>query len=171
MLGSSCFVSLDSSDVAVGGGTAACSDQLPSAAVPFPGSGSSVKLRRLRCGLAAKLASGLAAPRELKKLTAALCAPRAEDAAAEMWQSVGLTLLVIVATLVCALLFMLFGWYVVWQLFLSKFKFLRELVGDAGTPQAENEPSESKMDRASGGPTRSRNRAARQKLASPESTS
>lgn len=28
---------------------------------------------------------------------------------AKMWQSVGLTLLVIVATLVCALLFMLFG--------------------------------------------------------------
>uniref|UniRef100_A0A8C6TLN0 Small integral membrane protein 13 n=1 Tax=Neogobius melanostomus TaxID=47308 RepID=A0A8C6TLN0_9GOBI len=52
-----------------------------------------------------------------------------------MWQSVGLTLLVIVATLVCALLFMLFGWYVVWQLFLSKFKFLRELVGDASTPR------------------------------------
>ena len=28
---------------------------------------------------------------------------------AEMWQSVGLTVLVIVATLVCVLLFMLFG--------------------------------------------------------------
>ncbi|XP_004074182.1 small integral membrane protein 13 [Oryzias latipes] len=88
-----------------------------------------------------------------------------------MWQSVGLTLLVIVATLVCALLFMLFGWYVVWQLFLSKFKFLRELLGDAGTPQAETEPSESKTDRAGGGPARSRNRAARQKLASLENTS
>ncbi|XP_018533096.1 small integral membrane protein 13 [Lates calcarifer] len=88
-----------------------------------------------------------------------------------MWQSVGLTLLVIVATLVCALLFMLFGWYVVWQLFLSKFKFLRELVGDAGTPQAETQPSETKNERASNAPTRNRPRTARQRVASPESTS
>ncbi|XP_078031863.1 small integral membrane protein 13 isoform X1 [Epinephelus lanceolatus] len=103
-----------------------------------------------------------------------------------MWQSVGLTLLVIVATLVCALLFMLFdrgedeslathglfgGWYVVWQLFLSKFKFLRELVGDASTPQAETQPSETKSERAANAPTRSRPRTARQRVASPESTS
>ncbi|XP_038581206.1 small integral membrane protein 13 [Micropterus salmoides] len=88
-----------------------------------------------------------------------------------MWQSVGLTLLVIVATLVCALLFMLFGWYVVWQLFLSKFKFLRELVGDAGTPQAETQPSETKSERTVNAPTRNRPRTARQRVASPESTS
>ncbi|XP_069547744.1 small integral membrane protein 13 [Brachyistius frenatus] len=88
-----------------------------------------------------------------------------------MWQSVGLTLLVIVATLVCALLFMLFGWYVVWQLFLSKFKFLRELVGDAGTPQAETQPSETKSERAAGAPARSRPRTARQRVACPENTS
>lgn len=88
-----------------------------------------------------------------------------------MWQSVGLTLLVIVATLVCALLFMLFGWYVVWQLFLSKFKFLRELVGDAGTPQAETQPSETKSERTASAPTRNRPRTARQRVASPESTS
>ncbi|KAL4629349.1 small integral membrane protein 13 [Arapaima gigas] len=56
-----------------------------------------------------------------------------------MWQSLGLTVLVIVATLLCVLLFMLFGWYVVWQLFLSKFKFLRELVGDTGPQQDDNE--------------------------------
>lgn len=90
-----------------------------------------------------------------------------------MWQSVGLTLLVIVATLVCALLFMLFGWYVVWQLFLSKFKFLRELVGDAGTPQAETQDPksqpESKSDRHSNAaPMRTRPKTARQRLASPE---
>uniref|UniRef100_A0A1A7Z510 Small integral membrane protein 13 n=1 Tax=Iconisemion striatum TaxID=60296 RepID=A0A1A7Z510_9TELE len=83
-----------------------------------------------------------------------------------MWQSLGLTLLVIVATLICALLFMLFGWYVVWQLFLSKFKFLRELVGDAGTPQAETQPPETKSDM-----TRSRPRTARQRVVFPESTS
>ncbi|XP_044028863.1 small integral membrane protein 13 [Siniperca chuatsi] len=88
-----------------------------------------------------------------------------------MWQSVGLTLLVIVATLVCALLFMLFGWYVVWQLFLSKFKFLRELVGDAGTPQAETQPSETKSERTANAPTRNRPRTARQRVTSPESTS
>ncbi|XP_070778164.1 small integral membrane protein 13 [Enoplosus armatus] len=88
-----------------------------------------------------------------------------------MWQSVGLTLLVIVATLVCALLFMLFGWYVVWQLFLSKFKFLRELVGDAGTPQAETQPSETKSERTANAPTRNRPRTARQRVASSESTS
>ncbi|XP_055081522.1 small integral membrane protein 13 [Periophthalmus magnuspinnatus] len=89
-----------------------------------------------------------------------------------MWQSVGLTLLVIVATLICALLFMLFGWYVVWQLFLSKFKFLRELVSDATTPQAET-PSESESrseSRTESNPAslRSRPKTARQRLASPE---
>ncbi|KAM9838565.1 small integral membrane protein 13 [Aulostomus maculatus] len=87
-----------------------------------------------------------------------------------MWQSVGLTLLVIVATLVCALVFMLCGWYVVWQLFLSKFKFLRELVGDAATPQAETQPSETKNERAANVPLRSRPRTARQRVAFPEST-
>lgn len=90
-----------------------------------------------------------------------------------MWQSVGLTLLVIVATLVCALLFMLFGWYVVWQLFLSKFKFLRELVGDATTPQADATESksqtQSKSERQTNPtPLRTRPKTARQRLASPE---
>lgn len=88
-----------------------------------------------------------------------------------MWQSVGLTLLVIVATLVCALLFMLFGWYVVWQLFLSKFKFLRELVGDGSTPPAEPQPSETKSERSASAQTRSRPRTARQRVAFTESTS
>ncbi|XP_029023466.1 small integral membrane protein 13 [Betta splendens] len=87
-----------------------------------------------------------------------------------MWQSVGLTLLVIVATLVCALLFMLFGWYVVWQLFLSKFKFLRELVGDAGTPQAEAQPSDTKSERTANVPTRNRPKTARQRFATPDGT-
>ncbi|XP_075995733.1 small integral membrane protein 13 [Genypterus blacodes] len=89
-----------------------------------------------------------------------------------MWQSVGLTLLVIVATLVCAFLFVLFGWYVVWQLFLSKFKFLRELVGDASTPQAETQPSETKSERPSNAPPlRNRPRTARQRVPSPEISS
>lgn len=63
------------------------------------------------------------------------------------------------------------GWYVVWQLFLSKFKFLRELVGDASTPQAETQPSETKSERAASASTRTRPRTARQRVASPESTS
>lgn len=83
-----------------------------------------------------------------------------------MWQTVALALLVVVATLACVLLFTMFGWYVVWQLFLSKFKFLRELIGDAGTPQAETQPSQSKSERPAGATTRSR--TARQRLASPE---
>ncbi|XP_077126002.1 small integral membrane protein 13 [Ranitomeya variabilis] len=60
-----------------------------------------------------------------------------------MWQSVGLTFLVFVATLICVLLFMLCGWYVVWHLFLSKFKFLRELVCDSGSLQGDSESSSS----------------------------
>ncbi|KAM4725252.1 small integral membrane protein 13 [Anableps anableps] len=88
-----------------------------------------------------------------------------------MWQSLGLTLLVIVATLLCVLLFMLFGWYVVWQLFLSKFKFLRELVGDAGTPQAETQPSEPGNEHPAGAQKRSRNRTTRQRVSFPESSS
>ncbi|XP_056153828.1 small integral membrane protein 13 [Lampris incognitus] len=88
-----------------------------------------------------------------------------------MWQSVGLAVLVIVATLGCALLFVLFGWYVVWQLFLSKFKFLRELVGDAGSPQAETQPSETKSERSFSAAPRSRPKTARQRIVSPESTS
>ncbi|XP_019738805.1 small integral membrane protein 13 [Hippocampus comes] len=87
-----------------------------------------------------------------------------------MWQSVGLTLLVIVATLLCVLIFMLCGWYVVWQLFLSKFKFLRELVGDAASPPAQAKPSESESERAATAPTRNRPRTARQRVAFPEST-
>ncbi|XP_062874992.1 small integral membrane protein 13 [Trichomycterus rosablanca] len=87
-----------------------------------------------------------------------------------MWQSLGLTILVLVATLICVLLFMLFGWYVVWQLFLSKFKFLRELVGDTGSPQAETEPSESESERSSPPTPRHRTKPTRQRVAFPSST-
>ncbi|XP_061703330.1 small integral membrane protein 13 [Syngnathoides biaculeatus] len=88
-----------------------------------------------------------------------------------MWQSVGLTLLVIVATLLCVLIFMLCGWYVVWQLFLSKFKFLRELVGDTAAPGALAQPSESESERAANAPARNRPRTARQRVSFQESTS
>ncbi|XP_051026372.1 small integral membrane protein 13 [Acomys russatus] len=56
-----------------------------------------------------------------------------------MWHNVGLTLLVFVATLLIVLLLMVCGWYFVWHLFLSKFKFLRELVGDTGSQEGDHE--------------------------------
>ncbi|XP_038627056.1 small integral membrane protein 13 isoform X1 [Tachyglossus aculeatus] len=81
-----------------------------------------------------------------------------------MWQSIGLTLLVIVATLLCVLLFMLCGWYVVWHLFLSKFKFLRELIGDTGSQQGDNEPSESEAEQdIPATPQRARPKSVRQR--------
>uniref|UniRef100_A0A8C4QPU9 Uncharacterized protein n=1 Tax=Eptatretus burgeri TaxID=7764 RepID=A0A8C4QPU9_EPTBU len=49
-----------------------------------------------------------------------------------MWEGALLTLFVLVSTSACVLVFMVFGWYVVWRCFLSKFRFLRELVGDRG---------------------------------------
>ncbi|CAI5780003.1 small integral membrane protein 13 [Podarcis muralis] len=55
-----------------------------------------------------------------------------------MWQSIGLSLLVVVAALACFLLLVLCGWYVVWHLFLSQFRFLRELIGDTGSQQGDN---------------------------------
>lgn len=88
-----------------------------------------------------------------------------------MWQSVGLTVLVIVATLLCVFLFMLFGWYVVWQLFLSKFKFLRELVGDSGPQRGDTEPSQPETDRSSAPGPRQRPKTPRQRLVSPEAAS
>ncbi|XP_056377140.1 small integral membrane protein 13 [Hyla sarda] len=81
-----------------------------------------------------------------------------------MWQSVGLTFLVFVATLICVLLFMLCGWYVVWHLFLSKFKFLRELMCDSGSLQVDSETSESIAESESPStPQRTRPKTARQR--------
>ncbi|KAM9307951.1 small integral membrane protein 13 [Gastrophryne carolinensis] len=85
-----------------------------------------------------------------------------------MWQSVGLTFLVFVATLICVLLFMLCGWYVVWHLFLSKFKFLRELVSDSGSLQTESDSSESTESEFPVTPQRSRGKSARQRRAPAE---
>ncbi|XP_077348317.1 small integral membrane protein 13 [Lithobates pipiens] len=86
-----------------------------------------------------------------------------------MWQSVGLTFLVFVATLICVLLFMLCGWYVVWHLFLSKFKFLRELVCDGASLQGENESSESAAESETPlTPQKTRAKSARQRRAPAE---
>ncbi|XP_032807852.1 small integral membrane protein 13 [Petromyzon marinus] len=47
-----------------------------------------------------------------------------------MWQDWLLVALSLLLTVSCVVAFMLCGWYVVWKLFLSKFKFLREIVGE-----------------------------------------
>ncbi|XP_005041686.1 PREDICTED: small integral membrane protein 13 [Ficedula albicollis] len=58
------------------------------------------------------------------------------------------------------------GWYVVWQLFLSKFKFLRELIGDTGSQQGDNEPSETETEQETPpSPQRGRQKSARQRRA------
>lgn len=98
-------------------------------------------------------------------------APGGGEGPGSMWQSIGLTLLVIVATLACVLLFMLCGWYVVWQLFLSKFKFLRELIGDTGSQQGDNETSETEAEQETPpSPQRGRQKSARQRRAPAEET-
>ncbi|XP_006902462.1 PREDICTED: small integral membrane protein 13-like [Elephantulus edwardii] len=79
-----------------------------------------------------------------------------------MWHNVGLTLLVFVATLLIVLLLMLCGWYFVWRLFLSKFKFLRELVGDTGSQEGDHEPSGSEAEDDPSSPPR-RIRSTRQR--------
>ncbi|XP_010118999.1 PREDICTED: small integral membrane protein 13 [Chlamydotis macqueenii] len=63
------------------------------------------------------------------------------------------------------------GWYVVWQLFLSKFKFLRELIGDTGSQQGDNEPSETEAEQETPpSPHRGRQKSARQRRAPTEDT-
>ncbi|CAI9533155.1 unnamed protein product, partial [Staurois parvus] len=61
------------------------------------------------------------------------------------------------------------GWYVVWHLFLSKFKFLRELVCDSASLQGENESSESAAESESPlTPQKTRAKSARQRRAPAE---
>nr|XP_009491997.1 PREDICTED: small integral membrane protein 13 [Pelecanus crispus] len=63
------------------------------------------------------------------------------------------------------------GWYVVWQLFLSKFKFLRELIGDTGSQQGDNEPLETEAEQETPpSPQRGRQKSARQRRAPTEDT-
>ncbi|KAJ1068921.1 hypothetical protein K5549_019702 [Capra hircus] len=56
------------------------------------------------------------------------------------------------------------GWYFVWHLFLSKFKFLRELVGDTGSQEGDREPSGSETEEDAS-PSPHRIRSARQRRA------
>nr|XP_009676355.1 PREDICTED: small integral membrane protein 13 [Struthio camelus australis] len=64
------------------------------------------------------------------------------------------------------------GWYVVWQLFLSKFKFLRELIGDTGSQHGDNELSETEAEQETPpSPQRGRQKSARQRRAPAEETS
>ncbi|XP_051791818.1 small integral membrane protein 13 isoform X1 [Erpetoichthys calabaricus] len=62
-------------------------------------------------------------------------------------------------------------WYVVWQLFLSKFKFLRELLGDTGSQHGDIEESEKDTEREMLSTPRHRPKSARQrKLLTEETT-
>ncbi|XP_010157137.1 PREDICTED: small integral membrane protein 13, partial [Eurypyga helias] len=62
-------------------------------------------------------------------------------------------------------------WYMVWQLFLSKFKFLRELIGDTGSQQGDNELSETKAEQETPpSPQTDRKTSARQRRAHAEDT-
>uniref|UniRef100_UPI00358EA689 small integral membrane protein 13 n=1 Tax=Myxine glutinosa TaxID=7769 RepID=UPI00358EA689 len=74
-----------------------------------------------------------------------------------MWEGALLTLFVLVSTSACVLVFMVFGWYVVWRCFLSKFRFLRELVGDRGAQMPE-EPVQPIVEPSSERPARRRTR-------------
>lgn len=51
-----------------------------------------------------------------------------------------LTFFIIVVALVAVILFIACGWYLVWKLFLSKFKFVQELLGKNESEQAEVSP-------------------------------
>ncbi|KAG9339178.1 hypothetical protein JZ751_024036 [Albula glossodonta] len=59
------------------------------------------------------------------------------------------------------------SWYVVWQLFLSKFKFLRELVGDSGSQRGDTEPSQPEIERISASHPRQRPKTPRQRTTLP----
>lgn len=65
------------------------------------------------------------------------------------------------------------GWCVVWQLFLSKFKFLRELIGDTGSQQgdSENAEPEAEQDALLLTPQRNRQKPARQRKGPAEEAS
>lgn len=78
-------------------------------------------------------------PRTPASRAARRCEPAAPPRP-EMWHSVGLILLVVVAALLIVLLLIVCGWYFVWLFFLSKFKFLRELVGDPGSQEGDRAP-------------------------------
>ncbi|XP_009324818.1 PREDICTED: small integral membrane protein 13 [Pygoscelis adeliae] len=76
-----------------------------------------------------------------------------------------------ISSVVCVVLKQVCGWYVVWQLFLSKFKFLRELIGDTGSQQGDNEPSEAEAEQETPpSPQRCRQKSARQRRAPTEDT-
>ncbi|CAB3361426.1 Hypothetical predicted protein [Cloeon dipterum] len=59
-------------------------------------------------------------------------------------------LLILVLPLAVVLLLALLGWYLVWKLFLSRFRFVRELVGSMGetpTHVPQEQPKQSKKSR------------------------
>lgn len=64
------------------------------------------------------------------------------------------------------------GWCVVWQLFLSKFKFLRELIGDTGSQPGDSANAEPEAEQdALLTPQRGRQKSARQRRGPAEEAS
>jgi len=51
-----------------------------------------------------------------------------DDGGESIWHLIFLTSTSVVVALFAVLVFVAFGWYIVWKCFLSKFKFIRELL-------------------------------------------
>lgn len=57
----------------------------------------------------------------------------------EMFDKEGLvTAVVILITIVAVILVILFGWFIVWKMFLIRFSFIRELVYGGGNDKSSN---------------------------------
>ncbi|KAL5022205.1 hypothetical protein ScPMuIL_001360 [Solemya velum] len=59
-------------------------------------------------------------------------------------KEVFLFILSFIASLFFVILFIALGWYIVWILFLSKFKFVRELLGTNGSESPDEKLKKSK---------------------------
>ena len=55
-------------------------------------------------------------------------------------KDVFLFILSLVGSLLFVILFISIGWYIVWKVFLSRFKFVRELLGSVNGPGNHDEP-------------------------------
>ncbi|CAH1269094.1 SMIM13 [Branchiostoma lanceolatum] len=82
---------------------------------------------------------------------------------ASIWQDLLLTLLSLLASVIVVLLIVVTGWFLVWKLFLSRFKFVQELLNGSAKEKAETADDQP---RQSGYRLRSRTRAMREQQSS-----
>ncbi|OWF38035.1 Small integral membrane protein 13 [Mizuhopecten yessoensis] len=54
-------------------------------------------------------------------------------------KEIALSVLSLIISLLFVILFIALGWFIVWKLFLSRFKFVRELLGTNGSESAKEE--------------------------------